>query len=169
MRSALCSCGRMRTNSIALLVLLALAACSPAAPAKQAPRQPEATPIDTAVAGVAALVANGAADFEAPSGNVGCNYIPDGGNGVYHSPDGGAELICDRVEPRYIRLSLSAHGISTVEEHVRDTGCCGGPVLPYGAHWRGGPFQCDMHETGLTCSNADDHGFTLGRSEATAR
>lgn len=125
--------------------------------------------VDTAVAGIAPLIASGAADFEAPSGNVGCNYIPDGGNGVYHSPDGGAELICDRVAPIYLRFSLSAHGISTLEPHVRDTGCCGGPVLPYGAHWQGGPFQCDMRETGLTCSNADGHGFTLSRSEARAR
>src|SRR5262245_15498379 len=120
---------------------------------KQAAPQLETATVNTAVAGVAELTANGPADFEAPSGNVGCNYIPAGGNGVYHSPDGGAELICDRAEPTYVRFSLSAHGISTLETQVRDTGCCGGPVLPYGAHWQGGPFQCDMRETGLCCSN----------------
>jgi hypothetical protein len=150
-------------------VILLAAACSPTPSAKQSASQPEPATVDTAVAGVAQSVANGPADFETPSGNVGCNYIPDGGNGIYHSPDGGAELICDRIEPAYVRLSLSAHGISTVEPQVRDTGCCGGPVLPYGAHWQGGPFQCGMRENGLTCSNADGHGFTLSRSEVRAR
>ena len=150
-------------------LLLTLAACSPTPSAQEAASAPETAHVDAAVAGVAPPIANGPADFEAPSGNIGCNYIPEGGNGVYHSPDGGAELICDRVEPSYLRFSLSAHGPSTVEAHVRDTGCCGGPVLAYGAHWRGGPFQCDMSENGLICSNADGHGFTLSRSQARAR
>lgn len=149
-------------------MVLMLAACSRAPPTSQT-AQPEPAIVDAAKAGVAPLVATGPADFEAPSGNVGCNYIPEGGNGVYHSPDGGAELICDRVEPTYIRFSLSARGLATIDEHVRDTGCCGGPVLPYGAHWRGGPFQCDMSEAGLTCSNSDQHGFTLSRAQATGR
>ncbi|MFT3728301.1 MAG: hypothetical protein QM759_10810 [Terricaulis sp.] len=157
----------MRTSSVALIGVM-LAACSPAPPTLQAP-QPEPAKVDTAVAGVVSAVSNGPADFEAPSGNVGCNYIPAGGNGVYHSPDGGAELICDRIEPVYVRFSLSERGLATLDEHVRDTGCCGGPVLTYGTHWQGGPFQCDMRETGLVCSNADGHGFTLSRSAATGR
>lgn len=157
----------MPTNRLALFLVVMLAACSPAPPAKQAPPQLEAATVDTATAGIVSLIANGPADFEAPSGNVGCNYIPEGGNGVYHSPDGGAELICDRIAPLYLRFSLSAHGISTIQDHVLDTGCCGGPVLPYGAHWQGGPFACDMRETGLTCNNTDGHGFTLSRSTAT--
>lgn len=148
--------------------MLLLAACAPAPPAGQtSPHRPNE--IDTPAAAVAPLSASGPADFEAPSGNIGCNYIPAGGNGVYHSPDGGAELICDRIAPTYLRFSLSAHGIATIDEHVRDTGCCGGPVLPYGSHWRGGPFQCDMREAGLACTNADNHGFTLSRSDATGR
>ena len=151
------------------MFLVLLAACAPAPPTTQAPPQPDRARVDATVAGVVALVANGPADFEAPSGNVGCNYIPEGANGVYHSPDGGAELICDRLEPSYMRFSLSGRGIVTIDEHVRDTGCCGGPVLPYGAHWQGGPFQCDMREIGLTCSNADGHSFTLSRSAARAR
>jgi hypothetical protein len=152
-----------------VIALLALTACSPGPATQTAPARTEAATVNTAIAGVAPLRADGPADFETPSGNVGCNYIPESGDGVFYSPDGGAELICDRIAPRYVRFSLPARGIATLEVHVRDTGCCGGPVLIYGAHWSGGPFQCDSRETGLQCSNADGHGFTLSRSEATAK
>lgn len=105
-------------------------------------------------------------DFQSPTGDVGCNYIPAGGTQVYTTPDGGPQLVCDRVEPTYVRITLSAHGGAGVLRRVGDAGCCGGATMAYGAHWTGGPFTCDMTQEGLTCTNLDGRGFTLSRDQA---
>ena len=39
----------------------------------------------------------GFTEFNMPSGNIGCFYVPAGGTDVYKTSDGGAELSCDRV------------------------------------------------------------------------
>jgi hypothetical protein len=117
--------------------------------------------LDVRPAGRAPLHGDGPEDFETDDGKIGCNYIPVGGNGVYHSPDGGAELVCDRAAPLYVRYSLLARGAARLDQHVRDTGCCGGPVLEAGSVWSGGPFQCSANLGAITCVNADRRGFTL--------
>jgi hypothetical protein len=150
----------------AAFAVLTLSACSPAPAVKQAPAE-HSEHIDPP--GAATTHADGPADFETADGNIGCNYIPTGGNGVYHSPDGGAELICDRIEPRYLRFSLSARGAATLEEHVRDTGCCGGPILAARTHWSGGVFACDVGDGAVQCENADGGRFTLSRMAASVR
>ena len=69
-----------------------------------------------------------------PSGNIGCIYTPEGGTEVYQPADGGPELTCDRVEPRYVRATLSREGEATLFNDVNDQSCCSaGPVLDYGA------------------------------------
>lgn len=92
--------------------------------------------------------------------------MPAGGTEVYSSPDGGPELICDRIEPTYVRMDMSAHGAPHLITNVGDAGCCGGDTMAYGTHWTGGPFTCDLTEQGITCTNADRRGFTLSRSTA---
>ncbi len=69
-------------------------------------------------------------EFQAPSGNIGCQYVPAGGTETYRTPDGGPQLICDRIEPAYVRFTLSARGAATLIEHVGDASCCGGDVMP---------------------------------------
>ncbi|SFG82090.1 hypothetical protein [Ensifer sp. OV372] len=44
--------------------------------------------------------------FAMPSGNIGCIYTPAGGTSVYQPADGGPELACDIVAPRYVRATL---------------------------------------------------------------
>jgi hypothetical protein len=38
------------------------------------------------------------------------------------------------------------------------------PPLAYGQVWRRGGFTCTSEQTGVTCSNADRHGFSLSRA-----
>jgi hypothetical protein len=147
-------------------VAVMLSACSPSAPA------PEHPAADSASAGaqVDATTAptNAPAEFEAAGGNVGCDYVPAGGTDTYTTPDGGPQLICDRVEPAYVRFTLSVHGAATRIDHVGDASCCSGDMLAAGAHWTGGPFACDVTQAGISCANADRRGFVLSRTEASA-
>ncbi len=39
------------------------------------------------------------------------------------------------------------------------------PVVGYGEVWQRGGFTCTVEETGVTCSNADRHGFSLSRAK----
>jgi hypothetical protein len=145
-----------------------LMACAPSAPTS-APAQSTAT-ASGAGAGTNAITpaADAASEFEAAAGNVGCHYVPSGGTETYQTPDGGPELICDRVEPTYLRFSLSAHGAARRYDQVGDASCCGGEMLAAGAHWSAGPFACDVTQDGVACANADRRGFTLSRSEVRA-
>ena len=104
-----------------------------------------------------------------PSGNIGCIYIPEGGTVEYRPADGGPELSCDRVEPKYLRATLGRAGKAVVRADVGDEGCCGGEkVIPYGAVWSAGPFTCHSERTGLTCRCDDGHSFLLSRARVTA-
>ena len=39
------------------------------------------------------------------------------------------------------------------------------PPLAYGEVWQRGGFTCRSEQTGLTCFNAMQHGFSLSRAE----
>lgn len=110
-----------------------------------------------------------AQDFMMPSGNIGCIYIPEGGTQVYQPADGGPELSCDRVEPKYLRATLGRSGKAVVRANVGDQGCCGAEtVVPYGETWSAGPFTCYSERTGLTCERSDGHSFLLSRARVKA-
>lgn len=107
--------------------------------------------------------------FVMPSGNIGCTYIPEGGTAVYQPADGGPELSCDRIEPKYLRATLGRGGKAVVLSDVGDEGCCSGErTLDYGEVWRGGPFTCYSQRTGLTCERGDGHSFLLSRARVRA-
>ncbi len=146
----------MRTVT-AVLLAVTLSACSPPEPAKTAPsaEAPAAAP-------------GGTTEFAVAGGNVGCTYTPAGGTAVYTTHDGRAELFCDRVEPAYTRVSMSEQGAARVVP-TDERGCCSGAMLAPGARWSEGPFSCEVSEAGVACSNADNHGFTLSRSQADVR
>jgi hypothetical protein len=103
-------------------------------------------------------------EFVLPSGNIGCVYTPEGGTDVYQPTDGGPELSCDRIEPRYVRATLSRKGVAALFNNVGDQSCCSaGPVLDYGETWTAGPFSCLSTRTGLSCERDDGHSFFLSR------
>lgn len=110
-----------------------------------------------------------AEEFVMPSGNIGCIYTPMGGTEVYQPADGGPELSCDRVAPKYLRATLGRSGKAVVRTNVGDQGCCGAErTLDYGETWSAGPFTCFSQRTGLTCKRDDGHSFLLSRARVRA-
>lgn len=104
----------------------------------------------------------------APSGNIGCVYVPAGGTAVYEPAEPGAELQCDRIEPAYVRIVLPENGAARVVE-TEERGCCTGQTIAYGDRWAEGPYTCDVTETAVACSSSAGHGFALSRAQADVR
>jgi hypothetical protein len=144
---------------LALTVMLA-AACAPEAPA---PAQP--APAAEAAAATLASAPGVAVTFTAPSGNIGCIYVPAGGTDVYEPSEPGAELQCDRAEPEYIRIVLPENGAARIVA-TDERGCCSGDTIQYGQRWAEGPYTCDVTDAGVTCASTAGHGFTLSRARA---
>ena len=108
---------------------------------------------------------NGQIEFVMPSGNVGCIVTPEGGTDVYQPEGGGPEMMCDRVEPEYVRVRLGTDSAQELDE-VADPSCCGaGQVLHYGEWASIEGFVCYSKATGLTCTTEDEaHGFKMARA-----
>ncbi len=162
---------RSRLAVLALLlsaaVALANSAPTPGGPAMESGEPRGAAKQPEEKAPVRALGA--AEEFVMPSGNIGCVYTPEGGTDVYQPEDGGPELSCDRVAPKYVRAILGRGGKGRVLTNVGDQGCCGAErTLDYGEVWRAGPFTCYSERTGLTCERADGHSFLLSRARVRA-
>ena len=107
----------------------------------------------------------GQVEFVMPSGNIGCIVTPEGGTDVYQPEDGGPEIMCDRVEPEYVRVTLGADEAEELDD-VADPSCCGAEqVLEYGDWAEIEGFVCTAKTTGLTCKTEDEaHGFKMSRS-----
>ena len=153
-------------NAILIALTFVCMACSP----------PAAEPAPTPQAEVAAVTPAAASpapgqsrSFMAPSGNIGCVFTPAGGTEIYETPDGRAELVCDRVEPTYVRIILSEQSAARVIEDSGEQGCCSGETIAYGSRWAEGPFTCDITEAGVACANTIGNGFTLSRTRVEAR
>lgn len=161
---------RLVTLSVLLLssaVAFASVASTPGGPAVES-GQPRET-VEQPVKKVPARALGVAERFVMPSGNIGCIYIPEGGTQTYRPADGGPELSCDRVEPKYLRATLGRSGKAVVRTNVGDRGCCGGEkTIDYGEVWSGGPFACYSERTGLTCERSDGHSFLLSRARVRA-
>jgi hypothetical protein len=108
---------------------------------------------------------SGQVEFVMPSGNIGCIVTPEGGTEVYEPEDGGPEIMCDRVEPGYVRVVLGTDAAEELDE-VGDPSCCGAEqVLHYGEWASVEGFVCYSRKTGLTCTTEDEaHGFQMARS-----
>ena len=104
----------------------------------------------------------------APSGNIGCTYTPAGGTAIYQTPDGHAELFCDRMEPTFVRVVMSEQSAARIVD-TQERGCCSGETIPYGDGWSEGPFSCEVTEASVACRNSIGNGFTLSRTQADVR
>jgi hypothetical protein len=101
--------------------------------------------------------------FVMPSHNVQCIYTPQGGSPTYKPFDGGPELSCDRLEPKYVRVVITPKSVKRFDD-VGDQGCCGTEnPFRYGGRWSKGPFTCESGEAGLTCKRNDGRGFVMSR------
>jgi hypothetical protein len=116
------------------------------------------------ILGMAASAACAASqkEFHLPSNNMGCIYTPDGGTPTYHTKDNLAEISCDRIAPRYVRVVLGRKLLPVKYTKVGDASCCGGKLLPYGEVFKAGPFVCLADTSGLTCTRGG-HGFSMSR------
>lgn len=102
--------------------------------------------------------------FVMPSGNIECTYTGPAGTSVYQPQGGMAELSCDRAEPTYVRVIMSARGAVKLIRNVGDPSCCGvEPKLTYGTVWRKAPFTCESSEVGVICRRDDGAGFQMSR------
>ncbi|MGX1317275.1 hypothetical protein AB7M17_000728 [Bradyrhizobium sp. USDA 377] len=111
--------------------------------------------------------------FLTPSKNIVCQFFTDSGQGN----DKGV-LRCDimNMDARPRRpadceldyghaFEMSAKGSAgriCAGDTVMDASL---PVLAYGEVWQRGGFTCRSEQTGLTCFNAMQHGFSLARAE----
>ena len=108
---------------------------------------------------------SGQTEFVMPSGNIGCIVTPEGGTDVYEPEGGGPEIMCDRVEPDYVRVILADDEADELDD-VGDPSCCGAEqVLDYGDWATIEGFVCQSKTTGLTCTTEDEeHGFSMARA-----
>jgi hypothetical protein len=102
---------------------------------------------------------NGTIDFDTPSMNMCCSYVPDASDA--------AHLSCSREKPKYWTVILEDSGKMTVYKNPGEVPGCGygkplGNVLGYGENWSAGGFTCTSAQTGLTCK-LGRKGFSLSR------
>ena len=123
---------------------------------------------------VALLVATPAAaefvPFQSPTGNIHCYIYTDGSGG-----EARCDLIsltmtfrrpppnCDGDWGAYFRVTAQARQgqLACVGDTAIDRGSM---VLPYGRSITVGGFTCNSEETGMTCTNAAGHGFSVARA-----
>jgi hypothetical protein len=110
--------------------------------------------------------------FQTPSGNIHCLAANDDIMGTFVDCEL-REMTGPVLMPRPDWCDLDwGHHFGMSEEGEAEMGCAGdtvvnsqGQVLPYGETIRLGRITCESQRTGLTCSNADGHGFVLARAE----
>jgi hypothetical protein len=123
----------------------------------------------SALAATAANAEDAAVTFQLPSKTIGC---------VYSTYAGKNALRCDIADKSAKRARHSdceqAWGLGfEMNANGNAARACGGdtvldsslPVLATGTIWQRGGFTCRLEPTKLTCSNADQHGFSLSRAE----
>jgi hypothetical protein len=109
------------------------------------------------------------AAFQSPSNNIACQFFNDGKRSA---------LRCDIANmmtnpPRPADCDLEWGQAFELTAQDGGTRICYGdtiidktlPVLAYGEVWQRGGFTCKSEQTGITCFNADRHGFALSRAK----
>jgi hypothetical protein len=107
--------------------------------------------------------------FRSPSKNIACQYF---------DYDKQNTLRCDIMEATvtarrpadcdlewgkaFEMRSKGSGGRLCYGDTVMDPGL---PQLAYGEVWQRGGFTCKSEQTGVTCFNADRHGFSLSRAK----
>ena len=112
---------------------------------------------------------SGAAGFQSPSKNISCLVFPDGAKTAIR-----CDIEAMDTKPKRPADCPLEYGQAFMM-NARGTAeriCYGDaltdkplPVVPYGEIWQRGGFTCTPEQTGVTCSNADRHGFTLSRAK----
>ena len=127
-----------------------------------------------AIAVLLVLAGPAAADdylgFRSPTGNIHC---------AMYSWNGGAEARCDVIEltPTYRKAPAGCdldwgHSFAVDNTGKGVLACVGdtvqdprNPVLPYGQALSLGGISCVSAKTGITCTNAAGHGFSVAKAK----
>jgi len=115
----------------------------------------------------AANAQDGPSGFQSPSKNIACQFF---------SIDKQNSLRCDIAEmatnpKRPADCDLEwGHAFEMASKGTGTRLCYGDtvmdkalPVLAYGEVWQRGGFTCNSEQSGITCFNADRHGFAISR------
>jgi hypothetical protein len=107
--------------------------------------------------------------FQSPSKNIGCQFYTDNGQGMLRCDITNMEARPQR--PASCELDYG-HAFEVSAKGSAGRICAGDtimdpslPVLTYGEVWQRAGFTCRSEQTGLTCFNAMQHGFSLARAE----
>ncbi|MEY9126439.1 DUF6636 domain-containing protein [Bradyrhizobium yuanmingense] len=107
--------------------------------------------------------------FLTPSKNIACQFFTDNGQGVLR-----CDILNMDARPRrpadceldwghaFEMSAKGAAGRICAGDTVMDPSL---PVLAYGEVWQRGGFTCRSEQTGLTCFNAMQRGFSLARGK----
>jgi hypothetical protein len=104
--------------------------------------------------------------FQTPSGNIGCVLSNrfgtearcDIGNRDWKTPKKPASCDLDYGNGVFIGARGRAHFLC-----AGDTALHAGPKIAYGRTVRLTPFACKVSTTGVRCTNAHGHGFSISR------
>lgn len=107
--------------------------------------------------------------FLTPSKNIVCQFMTDNGLGVLR-----CDIMNTETRPRRPADCDLDYG-HAFEMDAKGTAAriCAGdtvmdpslPILAYGQVWQRAGFTCRSEQTGLTCFNAMQHGFSLARAK----
>lgn len=112
---------------------------------------------------------DGPVGFLTPSKNIVCQFFTDNGQNVLRcdimSMDARPRRPADCDLDYGHAFAMNAKGAAAricAGDTVMDASL---PVLSYGEIWQRAGFTCRSEQTGLTCFNAMQHGFSLARAE----
>ncbi|MFT4151446.1 MAG: hypothetical protein QM656_14700 [Paracoccaceae bacterium] len=109
--------------------------------------------------------------FRSPTGNIGCMFITGNWTGVRcdlrdFSPSYRRPADCEQDWGFAFEVGLTGPGTPICAgDTVMDPGA---GVLDYGRSINVGSLSCTSARTGMTCMNAQGHGFTVSRARQTA-
>jgi hypothetical protein len=109
------------------------------------------------------------AGFQSPSKNISCAFFVDGARNFIRCDIAAMETRPKRpadceLEYGQAFMMYSKGGAERIcyGDALTDKPL---PVVGYGEVWQHGGFSCTLEQTGVTCTNADRHGFSLSRAK----
>jgi hypothetical protein len=117
----------------------------------------------------AANAQNVTSGFQSPSKNIACQYFDYDRQNVLRCDIMEATVTarrpadCDLEWGKAFEMRAKGSGIRLCYgDTVMDQAL---PVLAYGEVWQRGGFTCTSEQSGVTCFNANRHGFSLSRAK----
>ncbi len=101
--------------------------------------------------------------FRTQSKKMACDLEPAGSDGKTTQNPAKTELVCERFEPTYLIVVLTADKAPEVLSEGRDAGGdrIEDPIILNDTWWSNDDFGCLSEEAGLTCKNKAGYGFLI--------